>query len=309
MDNSLVVNKVSAILVITVLNTIFTLIPLFATSFEFYKRVMDIFNSIAGGLMLGISVLEMLDSDQRSIDSRSKNEVAGAIFIISFVSTFFIHFYFSNIEKMKQAEVQLVKETPTLYARMDSFKTLFARANRVQEDDDDDDGNRDEKMLVSSTHSLRVLFSWTLAISIESFFSCIVLASQTKPRLVWILFTSIVSGDWAECMILGQKIHNYFQYSSLFYQFLIVALMQFINIAGFAIGIMADMLTPWVQDYISTILFAALSGVFLYMSMIDMIMKELYTDLKLTRRRFFFKIFLISLGIALSIVINVFFID
>lgn len=337
-DLELFYNKLVAILIITVLNTSFTLIPLFATSFRLYECFLDHFNSFAGGLVLGISVLEMLDSDRKE-QNDLLSELAGTSFIVSFVATFFIHFYFTNLDKMKQTEALLSREQPTLYLRMDSFKHFsreFSRANTFSEERNDSTNvemarmpdsdtnytiNGDNMIITSSSSSLssslqlhqvssyRSLFAWCVAISTESFFSCIVLASQTRSRIVWVLFTAIVSGDWAESLILGQKIHDYFRYRSLFYQFFIVAIVQMINLFGFVIGILSNMLTPWVQEYVSAILFALLSGVFLYMSMIDMIMKELYTDVKLTRKRFSFKVILILAGIVCSIFVNICFIE
>jgi hypothetical protein len=128
-----------------------------------------------------------------------------------------------------------------------------------------------------------------------------VLGCQTSARLVWIIFVAIIASDWAECIVLGQHLHN-----ARFARGTRVAIIAFVQGAaalGFFLGLLTELLSTEIQLIISRLLFAALSGVFLYISLVDMIMKEL-GEQPLTRRQFFIKCILIYVGLAIAIIVN-----
>lgn len=351
-NKMLVINKMAAMTAITLLNTIFTLIPLFSSGFTHHEKIMKWFSSSAAGLMCGLSVLEMINcnSEQQHLFQNNLllERLSGACFIFSFVFTFFANFYFANLQSMKSKELieksrSTTQNNQTLYEQLQQ-RSIRQLEVRIPSTTSSSSVEMNEQLLsfeeryrqtlsltetnisdiiditppshpsphshtTNENSSKSSLVIWIVAVSVESFFSCIVLASQSRPRVIWIIFSSVISGDWAECIIIGQKIHNHFKYQSIFKQVAIVILLQFINIIGFIIGMMVDLLTPFIQLIISTLLFASLNGVFLHISMVDMIMKDFYIDVNLTRKRFYLRILLVTLGILSSIMINVFFMN
>lgn len=326
-DLTLITNKVIAIAVITVLNTVFTLIPLFLTSFKIPSVVLESFNSVGAGLILGISVLGIVSpADSKFEMTKTLSQVSGTFFVFSFFFSFVLSFYFTNSSKMRENEGL---DELTLRAKLVRGKHFvkFKLMSIKQIQDPLDDEQKEDPLVVSKqrelkaeknqqqrfyenaaeeTKNFRGMIGWVFFISLESFLSCIVLASQTRPQVVWIIFMAIVSGDWAEDIILGQKIHKYFKFRSVGYQIGIILMIQLMNVLGFGIGLLADILSPLAQEYISTILLSSLSGFFLYMTMIDMIIREMYATLS-TRRNFLKKCILISLGLFGSVFINIYF--
>lgn len=161
----------------------------------------------------------------------------------------------------------------------------------------------------STPNTKHGLIFWIVAMIAESFFSCFVLGCQTSMQIVWILFATIMCGDWAECIILGQKIHEHFQARSVFFQLVIVFSMQLASVFGFLIGMLGIMLNKNTQTVLSVVLFSCICGLFLYIAIVDMMMREMYGEKELTKERFILKSILILTGLTLAIVMDTYFIS
>lgn len=289
---SLFFTKCVAVGGIVVFDTVCTFLPLCLSTLAPCGPLLQAFNSVAGGLMMGFSVLELVNND--GVEARTLTFASGVSFTIFFLTTFFLHFFSTHRDEMFTREVHLA-DRASLSQRL-LLRLVIARSgDSVPLEEKDDPGP------VHSKDTRKALFVWTIIISIESCFSCMVLGCQTSARLVWIIFVAIIASDWAECIVLGQHLHN-----ARFARGTRVAIIAFVQGAaalGFFLGLLTELLSTEIQLIISRLLFAALSGVFLYISLVDMIMKEL-GEQPLTRRQFFIKCILIYVGLAIAIIVN-----
>jgi len=319
-DFSVFITKISTIVCIVLFDTGFILIPIIFSQFKQFTAIMPWINLSSAGLMMGLSILELVNDDPE-IDDVVMSYVCGIVFTSSFLFSFFAHHYASHKEAMKKVELTLTRDKTVeqqLILRLLESRMTITATNSVQMVDKNDefiqlDKEEDEQQQVAivdidpipKDESLRSLLFWVITISADSFFSCIVLGCQTKSKLVWIIFTSIVSSDWATCIILGQRIHQHFRHRSAFTQMFVVVLIQVTNVSGFLVGILVEMFDKLVQDTISKVLFAALSGLYLYISVIDMMLREMHAS-TMTRRHFLLKCLVIYGGLLMAILMNVF---
>lgn len=257
---------------------------------------------------------------------------SGIIFSFSFMFCLFIHFYINNKSQLSTVQVNNVnkndafQETEMIEIKQSSYSsnqplpfqssTVYEIQSKQRQSRTVNENNaritlndrEDQKALVENEQknkTLRDLMFWVFATSLESFFSCLVLGCQTEERVIWIIFMAILTGDWAECIVLGQKIKQHYKLNYCSRQLGIIFFIQLMSVFGFLVGMLTQLLPDQWQAVISKLLFASLSGIFCYISLVDMIIKDLMDEQYMNLYSFMLLACLTFFGLATSCIINV----
>jgi zinc transporter ZupT len=245
------------------------ILPIFFIKYFISYKLLDYFNAIGGGILFGVSLLQMLSAAESnpSIDTNGIDigfPIVHFISAIGFFFTFFIQWCMGFMKKrnntkngfnnlVEEEELQFRERSVTI--EMQQFK----------------EGLPDQTIISPTSFILLIV------LIIESILTGITIGIQDIPSTIYILFFAVISHDWIESMVLTL---SFFETSLDMTSKKTLILISFSFSISTSIGIVIGcFILSFMHIYTVQLLASGFlsfaSGTFLYISTIDMIKKSI----------------------------------
>jgi zinc transporter 1/2/3 len=242
---------------------------------------LDYFNSFGGGVLLGISVLQMLSASEMtpSIDTDGIDKgfpIVHFIFLIGFFFTFFLEWCISRIREYELKKMNQMEESEN-YMNLRTLTEDDIMISRAVSEDDIGINPTVANMMESKDTLQPRSFILLSILVIESIITGITIGIQNAESNIYTLFFAVVSHDWIESMILTLSFWGLIQDMISKKKLIFISFCFSISTSiGIAIGIFIQDFIPLYTIQISSSIFLSFaSGTFLYIATIKMLSRSI----------------------------------
>jgi zinc transporter ZupT len=223
---------------------------------------------VAGGLLFSTSVLQLLSEAEGSNDVIDKDGNAGGFPLIHFIAVlgFICTMLSQNIMKIiKERKLEVGLKYEVLSGKTEIYS--FTEIN-LKEGENELEEKRQDRSLA---------YIFFIVSLIESILSGLSIGLQQKDKSLFVLAISIISHDWIEAMVLVISFFPIRNRKDQYYVAKYSAAFCLATPLGIILGsLLVSYVSQYIADVLSGVSIAFISGVFMYISIVEMISKEFH---------------------------------